>query len=71
MIEAIRDLCAQRSVDKTPFVLLTGWGGQLGENKKLAAVGIDRVISKPVMIPKLLEEVHEVLRDLKAGHSRA
>lgn len=65
--EAIRDICRQGCVPKTPFILLTGWGGQLGGDDKLAKSGVDKVVSKPISINNLLEAARDLIRARDAG----
>ena len=51
----IKSICAAKGVPKTPFVLLTGWGGQELEEEKIRDSGIDSLLEKPVDIKKLLD----------------
>ena len=51
----IKSICAAKGVPKTPFVLLTGWGGQELEEEKIQDSGIDSLLEKPVDIKKLLD----------------
>lgn len=60
---AVRDHCLKNSVPKTPFVLLTGWGGQISDERRLIEAGIDRLVSKPVMVSALLEVLREVMQE--------
>jgi two-component system, cell cycle sensor histidine kinase and response regulator CckA len=57
----IREICRERGTAKTPFILLTGWGGQILEKDKIAESGIDVVLEKPVEIAKLLTAVQEAV----------
>jgi PAS domain S-box-containing protein len=50
----IKSICAAKGVSKTPFVLLTGWGGQALEEEKIRESGIDSLLEKPIDIKKLL-----------------
>ncbi len=59
---AVRDHCLRNAVPKTPFVLLTGWGGQISDERRLFEAGIDRLVSKPVMVSALLEVLREVMQ---------
>ncbi len=47
---------------RPPFILLTGWGGQLAEEEVLAEPQVDRIAEKPITIPRLLEIVYEEVR---------
>jgi PAS domain S-box-containing protein len=59
--KTLRETCAKKGVPKPPFILLTGWGGLLCEELKLAECGVDRVVEKPFMVKNLLEIVRELL----------
>lgn len=52
---AIHQICLERGVPKPPFILLTGWAGQLGEEEILAHPDVDRIIEKPVKSARLLD----------------
>ncbi len=56
----IKSVCDRRHISKTPFVLLTGWGGQSTEADSIAESGVDAVMEKPVNI----EQIQEVIRKL-------
>jgi len=59
--QQIRTICEGSRMPKTPFVLLTGWGDQVEESRRISECGVDRVVSKPVDIPKLLEILKDVV----------
>jgi len=59
---AIRSACQERGIAKTPFILLTGWGGQELEKEKIAESGIDAVVAKPINSAALLANVQEIAR---------
>jgi len=63
--KSIKDLCEQRGVPKVPFILLTGWGGQLRETTKMEESGVDAVVEKP-MDPSRLRMV---IQELAQGRS--
>ena len=48
---------------KTPFIMLTGWGGQILEKDKIMESGVEVVLEKPVEIAKLLTEIQEAVRE--------
>lgn len=58
---AIKDRCEKRGIPKTPFVLLTGWGGQVHEEKKIVESGVDGVVEKPIDISELLGTIRNVM----------
>ena len=58
----IKSICREKAVPKTPFVLLTGWGGQVEEDKMAAQNGVDAVVEKPIDILGLLEVIRKVVR---------
>mgnify|MGYP000937134844 FL=1 len=55
----IVSICNQTSKSKPPFVLLTGWGGQLFESNKLKESGVDGVMEKPVDTKRLFELLNQ------------
>jgi len=54
--------CLDRSVPKIPFVLLTGWGGQVAEEKRIQESGVDMVVEKPVDIVSLLKIIEDLTK---------
>ncbi|MBI5572659.1 MAG: PAS domain S-box protein [Desulfomonile tiedjei] len=52
--EAVKEICEVKGIPKTPFILLTGWGAQLGDAAKMAESGVDRVVDKPADVPQLM-----------------
>ncbi len=66
---AVRDHCLEKGEPKPPFILLTGWGGQLQELQRIAQCGVDCVVEKPVSLDKLLETVHRALVPSRSGLS--
>jgi len=64
--EQLREICRQRGVPKTPFVVLTGWGDQVGETEKMKKSGVDRILTKPVDVPELMEALHELVQQPEA-----
>lgn len=63
----IKQICEAKGKEKVPFVLLTGWGGQLKHEAKIAECGVDVILEKPLDTVKLLS----VVRELAEGRSRA
>ncbi len=55
--KAIRAICKERGMRKTPFVLLTGWGGQDLEQEKIIESGVDSIVEKPIDNKKLMAVV--------------
>jgi len=58
--KAVRDLCAEKDLPKTPFILLTGWGGQRGQETKMKDLGVDLFVEKPIDISRLLQHAREL-----------
>ena len=56
---AVRRICEERGIGKTPFILLTGWGDLVG-SEALAEAGVDRVMEKPADMAELLEVIRTV-----------
>ncbi len=60
--ETIREICRQSDRNKPPFILMTGWGLDISEQKKMSASGVDMVLEKPVEIPELIGALRQVTR---------
>ena len=60
---AIKNLCRERGVQRPPFILLTGWGGQLDAHDKMVAHGVERIVEKPVNISHLVGLIRELLKN--------
>jgi PAS domain S-box-containing protein len=58
--ERIKSICHKRRIAKPPFVLVTGWGSQVGEKAKMLQSGVDAVVEKPVDIPRLWSVIIEL-----------
>jgi signal transduction histidine kinase/CheY-like chemotaxis protein len=58
---AIKSICAEKGVAKTPFVLITGWDRETNEDSMAAQSGVDAIVRKPIDILNLLEVIHEVV----------
>jgi CheY-like chemotaxis protein len=55
--KAIKQICEEEGVPKTPFILLTGWGGQYEEESKISDAGVDRIVEKPIDLPTLIKNI--------------
>jgi CheY-like chemotaxis protein len=62
----IRSISLERMGRKVPFVLLTGWGGQIHEKAKILESGVDAVLDKPLDPSGLAS----VIRELTGGTER-
>ena len=58
--KSIKSTCRERSIPKTPFIMLTGWGGQQTEVTKIEESGVDAVVEKPISVGDLMKTVHEM-----------
>jgi CheY-like chemotaxis protein len=58
---AIKNICKKKGASRPPFILLTGWAGQLEDQKKILKVGVDRIVEKPIKYPLLFNVVRELL----------
>jgi CheY-like chemotaxis protein len=65
----IKNICREKGIPKTPFILLTGWGGQVLEKEKIIQSGVDGVVGKPVDIKGLMATVREVVEKAEAKNS--
>ncbi len=57
--KSIAKICKARNVLKPPFLILTGVARQLDEDEIPEGKVIDRILEKPIKVPKLLEVIHE------------
>jgi CheY-like chemotaxis protein len=56
---AIQAVCMEKGIAKPPFILLTGWAGQLAQGEIARHPDVDRIVEKPVTIPSLLAIIRE------------
>ncbi|MGC8658060.1 MAG: PAS domain S-box protein, partial [Desulfomonilaceae bacterium] len=63
--QAIMSICSARGVNKTPFVLLTGWGGQAMEQDLIRKSGVDVLLEKPIDVKRLIETVDKIWASAK------
>lgn len=64
--KAAAALCRDRGVRRIPFILLTGWAGQLLEAEKIDDSAVDWVVEKPVDSAQLLEVIRHVVSKVRA-----
>ena len=57
----IAEICRERSVPKTPFILCTGWGGQVRQDTNMAEAQVDGVTEKPVDLSQLTRMIGAAL----------
>ena len=62
--KAIVDICREREAPKTPFILLTGWGGQNAEKEKIAESSVDHIIEKPIEINRLIRVMESLVQSV-------
>ncbi len=67
--EAIKAFAEEKGIPKPLFILLTGWGGQVHQQRNISASGVDAIVEKPVDIPALLAVVQELADIRDAGTS--
>jgi two-component system cell cycle sensor histidine kinase/response regulator CckA len=62
----VKEICQEREIPKTPFVLLTGQADMEDPDRetgrKMADCGVDAVVGKPVDTPDLLEIIDNMMR---------
>ena len=63
----IMEVCREIGLTKTPFTLLTGWGDQVRELAKMRSAGVDRILVKPIDVPRLLDVLQELVEAQEAG----
>jgi CheY-like chemotaxis protein len=57
----VTSICEERRISKTPFILLTGWGGQKAEAEKITESGVDAVVEKPVNLTNMVEIIRQIV----------
>ncbi|MEW6352360.1 MAG: response regulator [Thermodesulfobacteriota bacterium] len=57
----IKESCAHAGRPKVPFVLLSGWGGQLEKKERILESGVDAVMEKPLDAAGLEAVIHNVM----------
>ena len=63
----VKKLCSVKGIPKTPFFLLTGWGGQTESKLKILESGVDAVFTKPVSLSDLLKLIGRHLHQTRPG----
>ncbi len=63
----IRDHCRLKGTEKPPFILLTGWGGQLSGEELQTHPYVDRIVEKPVTVPTILDVIGQEVRKAELG----
>jgi PAS domain S-box-containing protein len=58
--KAIKEHCEREGICKTPLIAYTGWDNEI-DSERLQASGIDRVITKPLRMERLLLIVRELV----------
>jgi CheY-like chemotaxis protein len=58
---SVKKICWEKRIPKTPFLMLTGWGGQSLGTERIEQSGIDGILEKPVDIPRLFEMIRKVV----------
>jgi CheY-like chemotaxis protein len=65
---AISSLCVEKDIPRPPFILLTGWAGQITEDELDRHPDVDRIVEKPVTIPALLQMISHEVRKAQSVH---
>ncbi len=63
---AIHEICLEKGIPKPPFILVTGWAGQIAEEEIIAHPDVDRIVEKPLKVPRLLEIVANRIKGASA-----
>jgi PAS domain S-box-containing protein len=61
--EAVRDHFISIGKQRPPFILITGWGGELPSDEELREIGVDALLEKPIDMEKLMEMAIKVVRE--------
>jgi len=59
--KAVEQICREKNIARPPFILLTGWGGQLAQESNVMKAGVDAVVGKPVDIEALMHVMEDML----------
>ncbi len=59
--KAVRAICQERGIPKTPFILLTGWDVKAQEQDKIIESGVDAILKKPLDAKNLLADISKVV----------
>ena len=57
----MKEICIEKNIPKTPFFMLTGWGGQTSSKDRIEVCGIDAVFTKPVSFSHLMRQIESRL----------
>jgi CheY-like chemotaxis protein len=55
--KCVKDYCAQKGIEKIPFIILTGWGSRIKKNLDMKGSGIDFLLEKPINVEKIFESL--------------
>lgn len=62
----IKEHCEREGMRKTPLIVYTGWDNEI-DPERLQACGVDRVITKPLRMEKLLLIIRELVSQGSSG----
>jgi CheY-like chemotaxis protein len=65
--KAAKEGSEKKSIARTPFILLTGWGGETGNRPKMEEFGVDEVVEKPLDIAALLKTIRKATGKREVG----
>lgn len=51
----LKEICQEQSIEKPPFVILTGWAGQIDSVGKSEEYGVDHILEKPATVAALMD----------------
>ncbi len=54
---AIKKICIEKGIPKTPFFLLTGWGAQSHHKEEIERSGVDAIFTKPISLRELMSMI--------------
>ena len=64
--KAVCDLCSKKAVPRPTIIFLTGFAHQITEDEASRHPEIDRILEKPIEVPRLLEIITEEVRKVSA-----
>jgi len=64
---AVAKLYSEKGAPKPPFIILTGFARQLGEEEIRGHPEVDRILEKPIQVPQLLEIITDEVQKASAN----
>jgi CheY-like chemotaxis protein len=59
--KTLKEMAEEMNRPRTPFILLTGWGGQIRQQETMTKYGVDSVLEKPIDTSELTRMIRRVI----------